>query len=117
MSEPVIITKSHNEFLKDTYNAFAVETGNPMLAASMTHAHLLHAQCRASIDQVKELVRIADALETLANLTDPVELGRLLALIRAGDVKRAETAAARGAQEEKDQFERVFGLADQEVSS
>ena len=88
---PKIVTQSINPFLQESFRAFTAE-GLPFpIAAAMTAAHVNHAAAKAQIDQARALERIADVFENfVARTTDPVRLGGLLAMVKAGDEKRAE---------------------------
>jgi hypothetical protein len=93
--QPKLITEPHNPFLMETFRAFTAE-GLPLpLAGAMTQAHIAHAHAKAAIDQATALERIATALESIAQLTDPVRAGAFLALLKAGEAKREETKEGR----------------------
>ena len=112
MSEqPKLVTEPHNPFLLNTFRAFMAECQNPALAAQMTMAHIEHGQMAIMNEVAKQLHRIADAL------TDPVEIGRIIALVRAGDAKRAQSAVDREKAEADARFNRILNASDAELAS
>jgi tRNA A37 threonylcarbamoyltransferase TsaD len=95
MTEKKLITESHNEFLRETFRAFLAETGEPGLAAAMTATHVQHLHAIETQRLVTCVAHIEGHLRAIAQLTDPVLLGDLLTLLRAGEAKRAESKEER----------------------
>lgn len=123
MSEPQpIVTQPHNPFLLETFRAFVAEGLPVPVASTMTAAHIQHGAAKANIDQATALAqinaklarfgaldKIATQLERIADvLTDPVELGRILALVRAADAKRVENAAGRESAAATESFDELL---------
>jgi hypothetical protein len=124
MSDQKIVTEPHNPFLLETFRAFLAEGLPVPVATAMVQSHIAHAHAKAAIDQASALVRIANSLARIdysigriSDLTDPVDLGRFLALVRAGDDKRTETAKTRKETEVAESFDRTFGPSNAELAS
>lgn len=95
MTEKKLITESHNEFLRESFRAFLAETGDPGLAAAMTATHVQHLHVVETQRLVAAVARVETHLRAIASLTNPVLLGDLLTLLRAGEAKRAENKEER----------------------
>ena len=99
--------KPRNVLLLEAFQAFLAEGLSPAEALTMTGADSAQ---ETGAEQTLTLMRIADALEKIARLTDPVVAGEFLAFLRASDVKRAENKADRADTAAKRTFEETFGL-------
>jgi hypothetical protein len=92
---PKIITQSHNETLREAFQAFTAE-GLPLpIAAIMVEAHVQHLQTLVMDRLVTCLARIEGHLGAIAGLTDPVRASAFTALLRAQDGKREESKEGR----------------------
>jgi len=104
-----IITEPVNSFLLKTFQAFLAETQDPGLATTMTCAHVSHLHALETQRIATSLARIDGHLGRLADLTDPVRLGQLQAMLDAQKTKRAAAAENRRAAEHEAEIEKFFG--------
>lgn len=109
MSDEKIITEPHNPFLMEAFRAFTAEGLSPPMAAEMVKAHVAHA---VGVEQARALIRVADSIEKIAKLGDPVLAGEFLAFMKAATAKREANRDARANEEARRAFLASFGIED-----